>query len=259
MKDLATSKDEDYYNLWSSDGGKTEDSDKVAKYSSGFDGGNSGRFSSSDTDWRNEQVFRFGLMSYLLPRYLFMTEADDSYFNGSFSQWEANNTLPCDPLTGERFSSWNAIRTPLENYRQTGQARELAQVANIPSQAVCARWMPNLEGSCSANRSMTFFGVDVKDTDLGALTVANRDIEVFTPGGGDSNSDQYILDSVSMQDGWGRDLYYYSPAPYQKYVVWSSGPNGRTFPPWIPRGTLSSEDAVTVGGWTADDIAGMSN
>lgn len=259
MRDLANDRDSEFDKLWSSDGGKTEDPDKIAKYAAGFDGGSAGTLSQTDTDWRNVQAFRFGLLSYILPRYLFMTEGDESYFNGNFGQWEANNSLPCDPLTGERYSSWSIMRQKLIDYRGSGRASDLVQVANIPSQAVCARWMPNLEKSCSCNRDLTFFGVDVKDSSIGDLNVANRDIEVFTPGGGEGNSDQYILDSISMQDGWGNDLYYYSPAPYQKYVVWSAGPNGRTFPPWIPRGTLSGEDAKTVGNWTADDITGMSN
>ena len=259
LRDLANAKEEEFDQLWSSDGGKTEDQSKISKYNNGFDGGSSDRFSSNDTDWRNVQAFRFGLLSYILPRYLFMTEADETYFNGTFSQWEANNSLPCDPLTGERYSSWSTMRQKLLDYRSSGRVSDLAQVANIPSQAVCARWMPNLEGSCTASRDMVFFGVNVRGGGSSILDVANRDIEVFTPNGSDNYADQYILDSITMQDGWGRDFFYYSPAPYQKYVVWSAGPNGKTFPPWIPRKTLNATDAATVGNWTADDITGMSN
>ncbi len=262
MRELSQEKNADFYNLWSSDGGKTEDSDRMAKYAAKFDdgGGGTGRFSSSDSDWRNVQVFRFGLMSYLLPRYLVMMGAADAFFNGNFKQWEANNSLPCDPLTGDRFSSWSELKNYVKQYEQSGRASDLAKVVNIPSQAICARWMPNLESSCQCNRDFTFFGVNIKDSDQGILNVQNRDIEIFSPQvGSNSTSDQYILDSITMQDGWGRDIYYYSPAPYQKYVVWSAGENGRTFPPWIPRKTLNSIDADTVANWTHDDITGMSH
>jgi len=62
-----------------------------------------------------------------------------------------------------------------------------------------------------------------------------------------------------MRDGWWRDIYYYSPEPYQTYTVWSAGPNGRTFPPWISRDSLGSEANRCVAAWTVDDIIHMSN
>ena len=57
-------------------------------------------------------------------------------------------------------------------------------------------------------------------------------------------------------DGYGN---YYSPAPYQRYILWSGGPNGKTFPPWVSRDSLGSKAKSTVGSWTHDDIVHMSN
>ena len=62
-----------------------------------------------------------------------------------------------------------------------------------------------------------------------------------------------------MQDGWGRDLSYYSPAPHQTYIIWSAGPNGRTFPPWISRDGLSQDGVNCTAYWVRDDMVSLSN
>ena len=88
-----------------------------------------------------------------------------------------------------------------------------------------------------------------------------KDIPIFSPGGysQSSSSRQYTLDMISIADGWGNDLYYYSPPPYQSYVLWSAGKNGRTFPPWIPRETLNEEANRCIGYWVKDDIVNLSH
>jgi len=60
-------------------------------------------------------------------------------------------------------------------------------------------------------------------------------------------------------DGWDNDFFYYSPAPYQSYILWSAGKNGRTFPPWIVREDLNSSVNQCIGAWTEDDILSMSH
>ena len=66
---------------------------------------------------------------------------------------------------------------------------------------------------------------------------------------------------MTVRDGWGNDFYYYSPAPYQSYVLWSAGPNEKTFPPWVDLEQFKEdhgdhyEKAVR---WMADDIKFMS-
>ena len=206
----------------------------------------------SKTEWRDLQLFQFGLMSFLLPRYLVMMDGDDDFFE--HAQWTDNNTLPCDAMDGSRFGSWRRV----QERAQSEDASDLARVANIPSQAACSRWIANLAGICRSGNTFTIFGVNLGD---GEGIPATTSIEIFSPGGydEDSTSGQYVLDGVTVQDGWERDFYYYSPAPYQSYVLWSAGVNGKTFPPWVDRESLDSKARECVGYWTEDDIAGMSN
>ena len=246
---------------------KDWDEKTCAKFKEGFDDAGAGsgatdRFDAnkSKSDWRNIQLFRFGLMSYLLPRYLVMMKGDAAsrspFFDGSYSQWEDNNTKPSDPFTGERFNDWQDI----QKLCNSGEKTDTAKIANIPTQAVCARWMPNLEGSCRCNHSIKVFGIEIYGQNANGLASGNEHLEIFSPYGGEDNyKDQYVLDGVSVQDGWWHDLYYYSPAPYQRYTLWSAGPNGRTFPPWISKKNLGKTANDVISKWTVDDIIHMSN
>ena len=67
-----------------------------------------------------------------------------------------------------------------------------------------------------------------------------------------------ILDGMTVRDGWGMDLFYYSPPPYQSYRLWSAGPNQKTIPPWVDVNELTSDNRVTAAEWMADDIVGLS-
>lgn len=238
-----------------------KDEKRRAVLLAGFDDGfsrNRNRHDTDKMDWNEVQVFKFGLMSYLLPHYIVMMGNKDIDY-GSYMQWTGNNTMPCNALTGKRFDKWNVVRdNGLEIDDKDGSL--YASVANIPSQAVCARWMPNLEGICTANRDITLFGVDIRDGEQGSeLNIENTDIEIFAPSKGDaeSTSGGYVLDGVTVKDGWGREFYYYSAEPYQSYQLWSAGPNGRTFPSWINRDDkkeFSSKANECIGKWIADDI-----
>ena len=235
-------------------------------FMAGFDTGVPlGRFGSyrDEVDWQKIQLFKFGVLSFLLPRYLFMMEGPRELFT-DYAQWRGNNQLPHDPLRGQLYSGgWERLREDVRG--------DLARVANIPSQAVCARWIANFEKSLVCARPLTLFGIDVMDSDTsgrsggavsggsGATVRPNLEIEVFSPGGyaQDSAAGQYVLNSTTMWDGWDNEFYYYSPPPYQSYVVWSGGPNGRTFPPWVARDTLPADANRCVGYWIADDIVGL--
>ena len=228
----------------------------------GFDDGvsqNIGRHARyrNKTDWREIQLFKFGLMSFLLPRYLVMMASEESLYS-DYAQWTGNNSMPSDPLTGQSYKSWRKVWDDANKDRDT---TDYAKVANIPSQAVCARWMPNLEDSVYTSRStLTLFGVDVAD-DQSTVGFSLSSTEVHSPGGYDqsSNAGQYVLDFCTVRDGWWEEFYYYSPPPYQTYVLWSSGPNRRTFPPWVSRETLDSNANRCVSAWTEDDIVNMSH
>lgn len=232
-------------------------------FSAGFDDGvsqNPGRHSPyrNKMDWRDIQLFRFGLLSYLLPRYLIMMNGDRTFFE-DYNQWTGNNSLPADPLTGRSFQNW----TTVQNWALKDSSTDLAHIANIPSQAVCARWMPTFERSLACYHSIRLFGVELQSgawcQSMNPAYINAND--VHSPGGYDhaSTSGQYILDKVTLRDGWGHDLYYYSPPPYQSYTVWSAGKNGRTFPPWISRTDLGSDANKCVSAWTEDDLVNLSN
>ena len=234
-----------------------------AVFSAGFDDGvseNPGRHSPyrKKMEWRDIQLFRFGLLSYLLPRYLVMMNGDRTFFE-DYNQWTGNNSLPSDPLTGATYQNW----TTVQNYALKDSSADLAHIANIPSQAACARWIPTFEKSLCCNHSITLFGVELKDnawSQTAPLEWMSVD-DVHSPGGFEqsSTSGQYALDKITLRDGWGNDLYYYSPPPYQGYCVWSSGKNGRTFPPWVSRTDLDSTANKCVSAWTEDDIVSLSN
>lgn len=241
--------------------------DQKDKLLAGFDDGfteNEGRFDASKTEWGDIQIFRYGLMSYLLPRYLVMMGNDGIDYE-AYAQWTDNNDMPCDALTGRKFNRWNNVQTSAyEDESLDPESRDYARVANIPSQAVCARWMPNLEKICTANYDVKLFGINIWDKQRPELRVDNPNIEIFSPNGreSDSTAGGYILDGITVTDGWGNEFYYYSPAPYQRYILWSAGDDGKTFPPWIDRTILEKESAEAnkiVGKWVKDDIIHLSN
>lgn len=230
-----------------------------------------------DTDWRKVHRFKFGLLSYLIPRYVVMLRAGDNYYNGNCPQWDANNRLPCDPVTGRQYASWSQMKDFLDN-----DAERRAHIENIPSQAICARWLPNLAGICMSEDRLEVFGIelapaDPEGTDIdmssnsseesirtgsGTWTYMIREngFNIYTGAGGlNSIQDQYILAGVKILDGWKNDFYYYSPEPHQSYTLWSAGKDGKTFPPWISRDTLPTDAKPIVASWVADDITHMSN
>lgn len=232
---------------------------RKAAFEAGFDTGVPiGRFSPyrNKTEWTEVQLFKFGLLSFLLPRYLFMMEGPEELFT-DYAQWTGNNQMPCDPLRGTAYQGgWSRLRSD-------ANGGDLARVANIPTQAVCARWIANFEKSLTCAHELTLFGVKlmVEADEEGMMEegTANINLHIYSPGGADndSTSGQYVLNSVSIRDGWGNDFYYYSPAPYQSYVLWSAGSNGRTFPPWYSRDSLNADANRCVGYWTADDIVSL--
>ncbi len=222
---------------------------------------NFGALDSGASDWREVQIFQFGLMSYLLPRYMVGMNGEQTLFADNYRQWTANNVTAYDPFTDEKRSWANVYEWAQEVTKENPDRDKLMRIVNMPSQAVTARWMPNLEQTVSCNYDFRLFGVDVKDPDssLQELRPDNLEIEVYSTSGSGTGGTYYVLDGVTVMDGWGNEFYYYSPPPHQSYTLWSAGPNGRTFPPWISRKTLDGSANRCVGAWVADDIVKMSN
>lgn len=183
-----------------------------------------------DWRWADRQKFSFGLMSFLLPRYLLMMGCENSELYALY-QWDGNNSLPCRFDSGVPYASWAELNDelrvdPESNQGQTNRRR----VELIPSQSVTQRWLPNLEGICMTPASAEFYGIDVKGE---SPPVDPRHPElvakyVYLPGGTGLSPN-----FLTVTDGWQNEFFYYSPPPYQSYRLWSAGPNMVTFPPWF--------------------------
>lgn len=261
--------------------------DKTKTYENGFDiiGGLHGLENRSK--WRGEkkgeksaQLFEFGLLSFLFPRYFFMLEAPyDDFYENADGQWAANNQIPCRLDTGMPYQDWETMRKDL-GLAGAGAKKEAGMISNLTSQAACARWMPNFKGIVTApptSRYRHFFGVDIADgereyfssgtaeapqSDLGLsgenIWLRSR-LRVYTPGGYDSTGDPYLLLCLTVLDGWSQEFFYYSDPPYQSYRLWSAGPNKVTFPPWYDLSVFSNADLEQIRKFTSDDIAHLSN
>ncbi len=218
-----------------------------------------------ETDWRSVQLFKFGLTSYLLPRYLVMMGSASKYYadGGACAQWADNNDAPHDALSGGVMRWSDVIDNVDPEEEDVGRKARVdyARVANMPTQAVTARWMPNLEEQVYAYFKLELYGITLCSRGKSFSTDftendAPKAPELFTPTG---NIDQYyMLDEITLKDGWNNELYYYSPAGFQSYVLWSCGPDGKTFPPWVSRDSISNaDDRKTAAKWIADDIIKM--
>ena len=221
----------------------------------------------NETSFNKVQYFRYGLMSFLLPRYKFMLDCVRGGNKGQFSgggfapweyaQWKEFNPLPSKMDSGTQFKSW-------EEFCQQLLGKDEWQIDLIPSQGACARWMPNLLATADDPNLVTgaeinAFGMKIGDGRVCPSVQYPSSFHLYDKGGykdGGSNSG-YPLYHITMQDGWDNDFYYYSPAPYQMYVVWSSGANGKTMPPWVDLKQLQTKDYNTALDWISDDIKSM--
>ena len=217
------------------------------------------------SSWAKCQLFRFGLMSYLLPRFVVMMGHSDNTLYDEFSQWSNNNQMPCRFEDGSPYESWGELNQELS------RTADKWKVEVMPTQAVTARWMPNLEGILHCERDLKVYGVSLNDWDGGRNVSIENPWPVLYSGadsqGGENSgggSQQYALDGVTCKDGWYNDFYYYSEPPYQNYRLWSAGPNGKTFPPWISSEEIANDSTLsanrkTIENWVADDIMHMSH
>ncbi len=218
-------------------------------------------------------LFQFGLLSFLLPRYRFMLGGAPEMYDTPHSRWSKNNQLPCRIDTGKTYENWESMQEYLYGSRGDGD-KEKFLIDSLSSQAVCSRWMPNLEGIVSGG--LEFYGIDTQDGDWPFLASSKYDalprddnstddkkrwFRTFSPRGYDSKGSMYLLNGMTVADGWGREFYYYSDPPYQSYRLWSAGKNGYTFPPWLMEhlDSYSTKEQSTITGWTSDDISHLAN
>lgn len=192
-----------------------------------------------DVGWDRCKIFKFGLVSYLLPRIELMGGLSLVYGDWGYGTPAQNF-----------FFGNDQTQTKSTNYQWSKNNTGTLRAVYEREQRQCARWMPHLEG-CVYGYG-TLFGESVRDSenDKGGF-------HFKMPEGTD-----YWLQRVSLKDGWGNDFYYYSAPPYQSYRLWSAGPDGKTFPPWITlealkkknRSTNNKKDVDWARDWMEDDI-----
>ena len=216
---------------------------------------NYGGFNRDSSDWQENNVFMFGLLSFLLPRYQFMMNGVQNLYKYHRS-WLLNNRMPY-LLDGSRLGGWDEAQSALmmgpgRQDRSPNPAAK-AMLEQLPSQAVCARWMPNFKEIVVTRPfcldDTVYFGVETEAPRTDYSNVVGKWLVFSQEGYG--GKPEYANSLKSVLDGWGEDLYYYSPPPYQSYQLWSSGPNKRTFPPWMEK--PSGKEKI-VDEWIADDI-----
>lgn len=185
--------------------------------------------------WGQVQIFKFGVLSYLLPRYLIAMgggnssgDVDHQLFTRQ-EQWKVNNQLPCRFESGVPYGSWQEVCTDVSDHKW--------KIAVLQSQAACARWLPNLEKTVATMFGTEVYGVQIQAADDEGQ---NNQLEIYNAaatgsgGKGSNASGQNVAaNRLTVVDGWGHEFYYYSLPPHQSYTLWSGGPNGKTFPHWI--------------------------
>ena len=224
--------------------------------------------------WSEAQAFKFGVLSYLLPRYLIAmgggensSDVDTALFTEQ-DQWKANNQLPCRFESGVPYGSWQEVCKDVTEHKW--------KIAVLQSQATCARWLPNLEKTVATTFRTEVYGVEIRDEDDDTW---NYDWEIHDASsngsggrGSDASGDNVAADKFTVVDGWGHEFYYYSLPPHQSYTLWSGGPNGKTFPHWIVGSELKKivnqykdlydkdgKKLISLQEALADDMVQMSN
>lgn len=236
-----------------------------------------------EAEWTHLNLFKFGLMSFLLPRFLYMMQSRDTSIYDKFAQWGDNNNVPCRFEDGIPYDKWEDLAKDVVPTPDGKTNPNAWKVALLPSQIITARWAACLQGCCcfymESSGYQTVWGVNVGGGEGGAPFLSEPGFSVQVNSGkehhyppvyssGELQNEHndwtraYAADGVTVIDGWEEEFYYYSPPPHQGYRLWSAGPNRKTFPPWISEteiNKLSASDAKTAREWKSDDVVHMSN
>ncbi len=196
---------------------------------------NPGGFDGSSDSWEKTKLFRYGALSFLLPRLLVMGIAPDK--DGNIIE---SSLTPKLSLFNKAI--WNNYN--LGKVRNGKLDKDTFLKQNERESITCGRLLPNLERIVYGGK--TLLGVNTAEPEAGYPMFGVHD--------------KIVLGRMTVFDGFGfgkgNEIYYYSAPPYQSYRIWSAGPDGKTFPPWIPLEDIKSvEDRKKVNGWIKDDIA----
>ena len=184
-------------------------------------------FNGTVTDWQENKAFKFGLLSFLLPRLSIMATFDQ---NGAMRNGP-NRSF---------FDKQQWLQYNLATRDQYSEQLSRERIA-------CARWIPNFQDIIHGGAGQEILGV--------RLSKGGENLyEPYDQKG----AGKIGLRVIEIRDGWDRPFYYYSAPPYQSYRLWSAGPDGKTFPAGYPLNALRiDDDKKKATGWTKDDIVGF--
>jgi prepilin-type N-terminal cleavage/methylation domain-containing protein len=196
-------------------------------------------------DWKKNKTFKFGLLSFLLPR---VEVIGISYTRSGTPITGINSTAPVpeayilEQWKGNNKSSSVSGNSPNADKDRADRLYKQLEVEN----EVCRRWMPCFEGVLRSFAD-NILGVKVNCNDNAGTRIHKRHF---------GKDGTYVaLAYITIVDGWGNEFFYYSAPPYQSFRVWSAGPDGKTFPPWIPSSNSTYRD-WNAQNWIKDDIVG---
>lgn len=197
-----------------------------------------------DADWQKAKVFKFGLLSFLLPR------VEVVRFPGMDATATGVGTAPRNSVfETKQWGENNKASGALLKGNQTSEDWKLAMKKQQAAEnETAAKWMPNFE-SILACPKRDVLGVRVQDPRVGS----GGHFKLY-----DLDGTKVVLMNASVVDGWGKEFFYFSPPPYQSYRLWSAGPNQRTYPPWIAPKDWTSKWRTQIAAWVSDDVVGGS-
>ena len=203
-------------------------------------------------DWTSTKVFKFGLLAFLLPR------SEIAGVPSSPTAGQSDGAPHPDLFVKKQWisQSFDPTRKPGELMDPTffNLMRRQRAAENI----ACAKWLPHLQKTLSGVG--TVLGIDLH---CPGESYADAGLQVRSMKLTTGNYVPVAMLVVTATDAWHHDFYYYSAPPYTSYRIWSAGPNGQTYPPWI---ASNEGDYIYNGGtrrskiveWTKDDIVGGS-
>lgn len=203
------------------------------------------------TQWRDNKLFKFGLLSFLLPR----IEMLSFRRSGAVADVDWNNSVPLEFYTTAQWADSNP-GAPLRGSSDEEIIAYLKKQMSAENDA-CAKWLPNFENTLACRLSQKkVLGIklrkDIDSDDVVQTTGSGTTFRVFKIYRGSGGS--FIMVETSCCDEWGVELFYYSEPPYQSYRIWSSGPDKTTFPPWLDTAQYRNGKFQKCREWMADDI-----
>jgi hypothetical protein len=136
-------------------------------------------------------------------------------------------------------------RTPGSSNADIQSLLENLEKQRVLENEACIRWMPCFEGVLRSFAG-NVMGVNINGDEFGGNRLSVRQME---------GGPKVALAYITITDGWGNEFFYYSAPPYLSFKVWSAGPDGLTYPPWIPS-TDKTYRSLKAQDWIKDDIVG---